>query len=81
MPECRHEGCLKVCKSIAGLTTHEKRMQRVAEERMRFESDRCGMRMETVATRENHRRTCFGGGQEIGNRRECENVGMVSKEN
>ena len=67
---CRYEGCEKVCKSRAGLTMHEKRIHRVAEERMMFECDRCGLVLQTAGARENHRFSCTGGNQGEG-RREC----------
>ena len=37
---CRYEGCGKVCRNKAGLVMHEKRMQRVNEERGRL---KCGV--------------------------------------
>ena len=71
---CRYEGCEKVCRSRAGLTMHEKRMHRVAEERMRFECGRCGMALETAGAKANHEASCGGGGRG-GGRRECGGCG------
>ena len=58
--ECKYEGCGKVCKSKAGLTVHQKRMHRAADERMRFPCDRCERVLETEGARVNHMRRCMG---------------------
>ncbi len=68
---CRYEGCGKVCRSKAGLTNHQKRMHRVAEERVRFVCSICGMSVETEGARVNHERTCTGGASGVGDRRQC----------
>ena len=72
---CRCDGCGRMCRSKAGLTKHEKRMHRVAEERVRFACSICWMNVETEGPRKNHERTCTGG--EIGRdgRRECGRCG------
>jgi len=78
---CRYEGCERVCKSRAGLTMHEKRMHRVAEERVRYECDICGLVLQTEGARVNHRVSCLGGEQREG-RRECGQCGSwVTKGN
>ena len=58
---CRYEGCLKICKSKAGRTAHERRMHRVVEERVRFECGNCGISLETAGAKLNHERFCIGG--------------------
>ena len=68
---CRYEGCGKVCKSRAGLTMHEKRMHRVAVERVRFECVKCGEQMKTEGAKKNHEKTCLGGAGGTDGRREC----------
>jgi hypothetical protein len=80
--ECRYEGCGKVCKSRAGLTIHEKRMHRVAEERVRFECEICREVFETEGAKKNHARTCMGGARGMAGRRECGRCGSwVTKGN
>ena len=44
---CRYDGCERVCRSKAELMMHEKRMHRVAEERVRFGCSKCEMNVET----------------------------------
>ena len=61
---CRDEECSKVCKSKTGLTMHEKRIHRVAKERVRFACSICGINVETEEARKNHESSCIGG--EIG---------------
>ena len=68
---CYWEGCGKICKSRAGLVVHQKRMHRLAEDRVRFNCDRCGTGLETEGARKNHMETCGGGVEMEGNRREC----------
>jgi len=68
---CHWEGCGKVCKSKGGLVVHEKRMHRLAEDRVRFSCDRCGISLETEGARKNHMATCGGGRVVDENRREC----------
>lgn len=70
---CRFEGCERVCKSKAGLVSHERR-HRLAEERVRFVCERCDGVFETEVARVNHGRTCAGGGRGRGVR-ECGNCG------
>ena len=57
--ECMYEGCGKVCRSKAGLTVHQKRMHRAAEERVRFPCVRCGRVLQTEVAREIHERKCM----------------------
>ena len=68
---CRYEGCGRVCKSKAGRAIHEKRMHRMAEERVRFACDTCGMNVETAGAKLNHMKSCRGGAGAIAGRREC----------
>ena len=70
------EGCV-LCRSKAGLTMHEKRMHRVAEERVRFACSTCGMNVETEGARKNHERSCTGGEIERDGRRECGRCGAT----
>ena len=72
---CRYEGCGKVCLSKGGLTLHQKRMHRAAEDRVRFSCGMCGTGLETEGARANHEKTCGGGGGLVGGRRRCENCG------
>ena len=72
---CRYEGCLRVCKSKAGRTAHERRMHRVVEERVRFDCGSCGMRLETAGAKRNHERSCTGGRATEG-QRECGGCGL-----
>ena len=58
--ECMYDGCGKVCKSKAALTVHQKRVHRVAEERVRFPCVGCERVLETEVARENHERKCMG---------------------
>ena len=58
--ECKFEGCGMVCRSRAGLTMHQKRLHRAAEERMRFQCGRCEKVLETEGARVNHERMCRG---------------------
>ena len=68
---CHWDECGKVCKSKAGLVAHERRIHRLAEDRVRFSCDRCRLELETEGARINHMATC-GGGIDLGNgRREC----------
>ena len=58
--ECMYDGCGKVCNSKAALTVHQKRVHRVAEERVRFPCVGCERVLETEVARENHERKCMG---------------------
>ena len=80
---CRYEGCDKVCGSRAGLVMHEKRMHRVAEERVKFACRRCGKEFESEGNRKNHEKTCTGGEYEDDRgRRQCGKCeGWYSKAN
>ena len=72
--ECRY-GCGMVCKTKAGLTVHEKRMHRAAEERVKFTCERCGGVYETEGARRNHMKTCTGGASGEAGRRQCGKCG------
>ena len=69
---CRYNGCDKVCRSWAGLTMHEKRLYRVAEERKRFACSICGMNVETEGARKNNEKSCTGEEIERDARRKCD---------
>ena len=58
--ECKFEGCGMICRSKAGLTMHQKRVHRAAEERKRFKCGRCEKVLETEGARVNHERMCRG---------------------
>ena len=40
--ECWYEGCGKICEARGGLTTHEKRMYKAVDVRIRFGCEKCG---------------------------------------
>mgnify|MGYP001950933400 CR=1 FL=1 len=71
---CSYERCLKVCKSKATRTVHERRIHRVVEERIRFECGNYEMSLETAEAKLNHERSCTGG-RVIEGRRECVGCG------
>ena len=75
--ECKYDGCGKVCRSKAGLTVHQKRMHRAAEERVRFPCVRCDRVMETEVARENHERRCMGDRMQMDGRLECGRCGRA----
>ena len=58
--ECKYAGCGMVCRNRAALTVHQKRMHRVAEERMRFQCGKCEKMLETEVARMIHERMCRG---------------------
>ena len=69
---CGYEDCGKVCKSKAGLVAHQRRIHRLADDRVQFFCSKCNRKCETQGAKENHQRTCTGGRtNEGGNKRQC----------
>ena len=68
---CRYEGCGKICRNKAGLTIHQKRMHRAANDRVKFVCDLCHCTLETMAAKIAHEKTCTGGRREVDGKREC----------
>ena len=78
---CKFDGCGKVCRSKAGLTMHQKRLHRAADERKRFQCERCETVLETEGARVNHERMCRGERILEDGRIECRCGSRVTKAN
>lgn len=74
---CTWDGCNKICKSKAGLTTHKSRIHLVSNQKVIFKCDKCEETFKAKANLENHKKSCEGIKAVNQNQRQCTNCDRV----
>ena len=74
---CTWDGCGKICKNKAGLTTHRKRIHEVSNLKVLFKCDICNVTYRSKANLENHQKNCDGSEIVNTNQRICSNCDKV----
>ena len=74
---CTWDGCGKICKSKAGLTTHKSRIHQVSRQKVIFKCDLCEENFKAKANLENHMKSCDGIKAVNQDQRKCSNCDKI----